>query len=108
VQILSENILAETRQGVINMNLCNYLYNISSLGLSIDDWVSISVVKEEDVYYNFWIRCQLYTTIYFTNRYCHKCSPQLNYISYISFFAIFKYDATEKEIKLIWYPIKEG
>ena len=85
------------------MNFCNYLYNISSLGL-IDDWVSTSVVKEGNVYYNFWIRCQLYTTLYFTNRY-RKYTPQLNYIS---FFDILRYDVTEKEMKLIWYPIKEG
>ena len=83
------------------MDFCNYLYNVLSLGLSIDDWISISVVKEREVYYDFWVRCQLYTTLYFTNRYCRKCAPQLNYIS---FFTILRYDVTEKEMKLIWCP----
>jgi len=85
------------------MELCTYLYNISSLGLFIDDWISTSAEKEKQVYYYFWIRCQLYTTLYFTNLYCRKCAPQLNLIS---FFVIFRYDVIEKEMKLIWYPIE--
>jgi len=85
------------------MDFCNYLYNVLSLGLSIDDWISTSVVKEGLYSYDFRVRCQLYTTLYFTNRYCHRCPLQLNYIKYLDAFI---YDAPEKEMKLIWYPIE--
>jgi len=85
------------------MNLYNYLYNISLLGNLICDWISTSVVKEGLYYYDFRVRCQLYTTLYFSNRYCHKCPLQLNYIKYLDAFI---YDVPEKEMKLIWYPIE--
>ena len=87
------------------MNACNYLYNVSSLELFIENWET--KIKELGDYAflvesgaDYWIKF---------GRYPHK---YLFYFDSVRFWPtltdIFRLDRNKIKMKLIWCPIKEG
>jgi hypothetical protein len=104
VQILSNNVLVAVWQGVINMNIYNYLYNISLLEvfIAMERW---ELNIEQRVFGNFRIYCEVDYSIHFDKRKhllnfeyfrCWLTCPKEFYIEYSEF---------GKKFKLIWHHI---
>ena len=90
------------------MNPCNYLYNSSLLGLFVGmgDWKT----NIEHGYFSFWIQVGPDYSIEF-DKYgiSHDFSFEFVFTRFHpTGFDTIRYNRNMKEMKLIWYPIKEG
>jgi len=85
------------------MNLYNYLYNISLLGLLKTGKTRIEPgIRIEPGYFSFWIEGYDYSISFDQN--CQGCPIYFSFIRFRSTsFDIFRYNIDVKEMKLIWH-----
>jgi hypothetical protein len=91
------------------MNIYNYLYNISSLGLLIRK--NLWIEERPEILDEFWIASWGTLSVDFEQCCQHKLSNpfELREVSVCTMFCILTYKYRyDKEMKLNWYPVKGG
>ena len=87
------------------MNLCNYLYNISSLELFDEMWYSTPFIKNS--YFNLWFWIGPGFSVRLDKHGKQRSPFDLDFVEFRHRALYIEYDKSAKEMELIWHVQKK-